>query len=294
MFNNQSSIINNQLILAVETSSRVGSIALAVGQKLLADTTFAGPTRHSEDLFPSICSLLERFGKKPGCLEQVYISAGPGSFTGLRIAVTLAKMMHFAGGAKIVAVNSLDVTAANVIPLTQFSTTTHQSPTTGHEHRVSSIERIAAVLDAKRNQFFIAVYEHRVRQKNVSDFRCAPASSIEHRASSHESQTMSCGLVRQGGIREKIVPDSVMSAEEFTAGFASPDHPIWLLGDGLLYNKAKFNVPGIEFFDEKFWSPRASNVHLLGCQLALAGQFANPLTLTPNYLLRPDIKLKPR
>jgi tRNA A37 threonylcarbamoyladenosine modification protein TsaB len=105
---------------------------------------------------------------------------------------------------------------------------------------------------------------------------------------------MSCGLVRQGGIREKIVPDSVISAEEFTAGFASPDHPIWLLGDGLLYNKAKFNVPGIEFFDEKFWSPRASNVHLLGCQLALAGQFANPLTLTPNYLLRPDIKLKPR
>jgi tRNA threonylcarbamoyladenosine biosynthesis protein TsaB len=278
MFNHQSSIINNQLILAVETSSRVGSIALAVGQKLLADTTFAGPSRHSEDLFPSICSLLERFGKKPGCLEQVYISAGPGSFTGLRIAVTLAKMMHFAGGAKIVAVNSLDVTAANVLTPAQFSITTHESPTTGHEHRVSSIERIAAVLDAKRNQFFIAVYEHRVRQKDVSDFRCAPP-------------LLSCDSKTRG---EKIIPDSVMSAEEFTAGFASPDHPIWLLGDGLLYNKAKFNIPGIEFFDEKFWSPRASNVHLLGCQLALAGQFASPLTLTPNYLLRPDIKLKPR
>ena len=50
----------------------------------------------------------------------------------------------------------------------------------------------------------------------------------------------------------------------------------------------------VRFMDEKYWSPRASRVLLLGCEKALANKFEDPLTLTPNYLLRPDIKIKTR
>jgi len=105
------------LILAVETSSRVGSIAIATGRQLLAEATFSGPMKHSAEIFPAIHTLLDRFECKPKDIEQVYISIGPGSFTGLRIAVTLAKAMHLAGSVKIVPVDTLDVIAANVINL---------------------------------------------------------------------------------------------------------------------------------------------------------------------------------
>lgn len=236
------------LILAVETASRAGSVALALGEKLLAETAFSGPMRHSAEVFPAILGLMEQFSLKPCQVEQIHISIGPGSFTGLRIATTLAKTMHLANGAKIVAVDTLDVIAANVI---------YPAPEKSHELQVTGCERIAAILDAKRNQFFIAVYEY-----------------------------------TSEATWKKAVPDSLMTAAKFVEQFAPSDKPIWLLGDGLLYYKDRFRGEGIRFLDAKYWSPRASNVHLLGWQKALAGQFADPLTLQPYYLRKPDVTIK--
>jgi len=260
--------MKKSLILAVETSSRAGSVAIATGPQLKAELTFSGQMKHSAELFPAIRTLLDHIGRKQQDIEQVYISVGPGSFTGLRIAVTLAKAMHLANSSKIVSVDTLDVIAANVIDI--------DSPSDEHrvssvENRVSSIELIAPILDAKRGQFYIAVYQR------ISDER--RATSIEYRESSIKPW-------------KKLIPDSLMTADEILDRFACKDKSIWLLGDGLVYHKDKFKAEGIYFFDEEFWSPRASKVHQLGWQLALANQFSDPLLLTPNYLLRPDIKLK--
>ena len=85
-----------------------------------------------------------------------------------------------------------------------------------------------------------------------------------------------------------------MTASQFLHQFACKQKPIWLLGDGLVYYKDKFKADGIRFLDEQYWSPRAAKVHLLGWKKALAGQFADALTLQPNYLRRPDVKIKPR
>ena len=78
-----------------------------------------------------------------------------------------------------------------------------------------------------------------------------------------------------------------MTASQFLDKFAGSDQPVWLLGEGLVYYKDKFKVDGIRFFDEKYWAPRAANVHSLGWQKAQTGQFADPLTLQPTYLRRP-------
>ena len=83
-----------------------------------------------------------------------------------------------------------------------------------------------------------------------------------------------------------------MSAEEFVDKFADSDNPIRLLGEGLVYHKDKFKTAGVEFFDEDYWSPKASKVHLLGWKMALAGEFSDPLTLIPAYLQRPVVKIK--
>ena len=88
------------------------------------------------------------------------------------------------------------------------------------------------------------------------------------------------------------MPDCLMTAQQFLENFAGNSQPVWLLGEGLVYHKDKFKADGIRFLDERYWNPRAEKVHMLGWQKALAGQFADPLTLQPTYLRRPDIKEK--
>ncbi len=106
--------VREAVVLAVETSSRIGSAALALGPRLLEELRFSGPMQHSAEIFPAIDELLKRHGYAPTDLSQIHVAIGPGSFTGLRIAVTMAKIMHLAGSVQIVTVDSLDVVAANV------------------------------------------------------------------------------------------------------------------------------------------------------------------------------------
>jgi tRNA threonylcarbamoyladenosine biosynthesis protein TsaB len=230
------------LILAVETSGRTGSVAIADGEHLLAEAAFSEPLRHSAELFPAVCGLLSRFNRRPDQIQHVYVSVGPGSFTGLRIAVTIAKTMHLANAAKIVAVYTSDCIAANAADYTQ---------TQGKE-----LKKIATILDAKRGQFFVAAYQN-------SDGRWI-----------------------------KTLPDCLMTPQEFVQKFADTKEPVRLLGEGLVYYKHLFRAPGIEFLDSSFWCPHAAKVHLLGYKMACEGQFADPLTLKPVYLRRPEAEEK--
>ncbi|MHC4739042.1 MAG: tRNA (adenosine(37)-N6)-threonylcarbamoyltransferase complex dimerization subunit type 1 TsaB [Planctomycetota bacterium] len=232
-------IIQNPLILAIETSGRTGSAAIAIGKQILAETAFSAPMKHCAEVFPAVCSLLNRFDRKPKEIKHIYISAGPGSFTGLRIAATMAKTMHLANKVKIVAVDTLDVIAENA--------------TDYIKENDKSLDTIATILDAKRGQFFIAIYE-----------------------------------IMQGRW-VKSLPDCLMTAPQLLEKCASRTKPIWLLGEGLVYYRDKFKAQGIEFINEPYWYPKALKVHLLGWQKALQGQFAEPLTLKPTYLRKPEI-----
>jgi tRNA threonylcarbamoyladenosine biosynthesis protein TsaB len=261
--------MGDPLILAVETSSRIGSVAVAFGAELISEIRFSGPLTHSAEILPAARSLLDRAGRSPEQIEQVYLSGGPGSFTGLRIAVTLAKTMHLANAARVVSVDTLDVIAANAVRLvSDNSDSVSECPSLP-----PGCERIAVILDAKRGQFFIAVYELSSGPSTRSE------SSIQNQKS---------------GVWKKTTLDSLMTISQFLDQFASPERPIWLSGDGLVYYKDRFQADGVDFLDEAYWSPRAEKVHLLGWHMALNGQFSDPLGLTPNYLRKPDVTLKPR
>jgi tRNA threonylcarbamoyladenosine biosynthesis protein TsaB len=249
------------LVLAAETSGRFGSVALALGPQLLGIQAFTGRMRHSAELFPAIISLLDRFGKKPNQIEQVYISVGPGSFTGLRIAVTLAKTMALANQAKIVAVDTLDCIAANVINLT---TVTSPPQLKTQNSKLKTNECLAVILDAKRSQFFIAVYE----------------------------KTQDTRPKTQDLTWRKVLPDCLMTADEFLDRFAGCGKRVALLGEGLVYYKDKFSDSAVRLLDEKYWNPSAGKVYELGWQKAQKGEFADPVALIPNYLRQPDVKLK--
>ncbi len=270
--------LNHPLLLALETSGRLGSVALAEGDRLLDESSFTTPLKHSAEVFPAIAALLEKLNRKPAQIRHIYISIGPGSFTGLRIAATIAKSMHLANNSiKIVAVDTLDVIAANIIDFAasrmsfraQRSEAEEPIKICHSERSEESHKKIAAILDAKRGQFFIAVYKH-ITQADSSQ---NPLSAVSYPLS-------------------KIAPDSLMTPQQFLDSFASSAEPLGLLGEGLVYHKDKFAADGIYFFDQKYWTPSARKVHLLGRHLARANQFANPLTLTPTYLRNPVVKTK--
>ena len=139
---------NTELVLAIETSGRIGSIALGRGGSLLAESTFSGFMKQGAELFPRVQTLLNQIEARPCDIRQIYITAGPGSFTGLRIAVTIAKMLSFTHQIKIVAADSTDVIAENTPDFLDNDT---EKP----------IDCICTILDAKRNLFYASVFERK-------------------------------------------------------------------------------------------------------------------------------------
>jgi tRNA threonylcarbamoyladenosine biosynthesis protein TsaB len=230
-------MVQKPLILAVETSGRAGSAAIARGPQLIDNLDFSAPMRHSAELFVAVDQLLKKADLKPRDIEHIYISSGPGSFTGIRIAVTMAKTMNFANGAKIVALDTLDVIAQNAADYIRDKNAT--------------VSRIATILDAKRGQFFVAVYDN------------------------------------QNGKWVKTTPDCLMTAAEFVRNF-SGFGPIWLLGEGLVYYANMFAGEGINFLDKEYWPASAKKVHKLGWQEACQNRIADSLKLVPFYLRGPD------
>jgi tRNA threonylcarbamoyladenosine biosynthesis protein TsaB len=124
--------------LAIETSSRVGSIAVAEGAAVLAEEQFEHGLQHAAQIVPIIDRLCRAQCWGPREVENVYVSAGPGSFTGLRIGITLAKTMALATGVKLVAVPSVRVLVENA---------------------PAEARHVIIVLDAKRDQIFTARFE---------------------------------------------------------------------------------------------------------------------------------------
>jgi tRNA threonylcarbamoyladenosine biosynthesis protein TsaB len=121
--------------LAIETSGRTGTVALVEDQRVLVEDEFPHGLQHAAEMVPRIDRLCRERGWSAGELRELYVSAGPGSFTGLRIGITLAKTLAFATGARIVAVPSIHVLARNAPP---------------------EAAELVIVLDAKRGQVFTA------------------------------------------------------------------------------------------------------------------------------------------
>jgi tRNA threonylcarbamoyladenosine biosynthesis protein TsaB len=159
--------VQKTLCIAVETSGRAGSIAIGQGHEILAEMRFSGLLRHSIELLTGAEKLLTSIGKKPEDLGQINCVIGPGSFTGLRISVTMAKMLSMATGAKIVGVKTSDALAENASDYMEDTS--------------AQLQRIATVIDAKRGAFFVAIFEKQGGQwvKTTQDQLLKAAEFVE-------------------------------------------------------------------------------------------------------------------
>lgn len=125
-------------ILAIETSSRCGSIALLESDQIVAERQLPAARRTTQCLVPSIGDLANSAGWTIHEIQMVAVSQGPGSFTGIRVGLTTAITFAYAIKAKIVAVNTLDCIAA-------------QAP--------KDVSRLAVVIDAQRGELCAATYQ---------------------------------------------------------------------------------------------------------------------------------------
>ena len=99
--------------LAIETSGRSGSVTLGRGDDVLESIELQNKRRHNVELIPTIDALCKKHGVSPGGVGQGYVSLGPGSFAGLRVGVTTAKMLALASGIEVFGISTLDVLAEN-------------------------------------------------------------------------------------------------------------------------------------------------------------------------------------
>ncbi len=101
------------LILALDTSGRAISVALLEDEKPLAELRLAVDRHHSETLLTAVNQLFCLSGKEVGQLKLLSCTIGPGSFTGLRIAVSTVKGFAFALNIPIAGISTLEALACN-------------------------------------------------------------------------------------------------------------------------------------------------------------------------------------
>jgi tRNA threonylcarbamoyladenosine biosynthesis protein TsaB len=99
------------VLLAIDTASRYASVALYREDGLLAEQSWRSRNNQSVEVLPAIERLLAMTGCQRGDLAAVAVAGGPGSFTGLRIGMSLAKGLCLTLGIPIIAVPTLEITA---------------------------------------------------------------------------------------------------------------------------------------------------------------------------------------
>ncbi len=125
-------------VLGIETATLVCGAAVAADGRVVAEESLAERAVHAEKLFSLIDAVCVRAGCAVAGLDGVAVSAGPGSFTGLRIGLSAAKGLVFASGRPLVAVPTLEALALRA----------------ADDATAQGCDEILAVLDARRDEVY--------------------------------------------------------------------------------------------------------------------------------------------
>lgn len=99
------------MLLSLDTATRHSGIALYDGQQLTAELNWHSVDAQTTELLPRLEQVLAWARVQPASLSAIAVSLGPGSFTGLRVALSLAKGMALAHGLPLLGVPTLDAAA---------------------------------------------------------------------------------------------------------------------------------------------------------------------------------------
>ena len=131
------------MLLCIETSGKNCSVALFEGLQLVSSReVHTEQFSHSENLHVFIEQVLKESNLQPKAIKAIAISAGPGSYTGLRIGVATAKGLCYGWDIPLIALPTLRILAEQVT------------------YEFTDIEYIIPMIDARRMEVFTSVYSH--------------------------------------------------------------------------------------------------------------------------------------
>jgi tRNA threonylcarbamoyladenosine biosynthesis protein TsaB len=96
------------MLLAIDTATRTASVALFDEQGVCGEATWRARENHTTSLMPEVTRLMRLGGVTTEALDAVAVATGPGSFTGLRIGLSLAKGLALARGLPLIGIPTLD------------------------------------------------------------------------------------------------------------------------------------------------------------------------------------------
>ena len=124
-------------VLGIDTATRVAGAAVVNEERLVAERFVHNLQTHSQNIIPMIQQVMEDAGIKPADLHGIAVTGGPGSFTGLRIGMSVAKTMGLILNIPVVGISTLQTLAWNL-------------------YRTEGL--ICPILDAKKNEVYTCVY----------------------------------------------------------------------------------------------------------------------------------------
>jgi tRNA threonylcarbamoyladenosine biosynthesis protein TsaB len=199
-------------ILAVETSTLTGSIALVEasldgegsfgGEKVLGETILNTRETHSARLMPALDRLLRETSLSLGQVQGIALALGPGSFTGLRIAVSTVKGLAYSLKVPVAGVSTLDALAYNV--------------------RYASMQ-VCPVLDARKKEVYAALFQGNGEGElqRISEDWVLPPEDLSARISG-KTLFLGNGLDVYGGVfQRKLGPLALFAPAELSLPRAS-------------------------------------------------------------------------
>ena len=179
-------------ILSVETSGLEASIALSEDGRLLDEQVLDTVGRRSARLLvPAVGKMLQTFLVHPTQVDVVAISAGPGSFTGLRVGIVFAKTFAWINGVKLVAMDTLQGLAQRAMPTSK---------------------EIVVISDAQRGDVFVNSYRS---AKNIAEpvgtVRIQSMTAVLTELSEHHTHLLTGPGVKKHSDR---IPDGIAQVAE--------------------------------------------------------------------------------
>ncbi|HLB05270.1 MAG TPA: tRNA (adenosine(37)-N6)-threonylcarbamoyltransferase complex dimerization subunit type 1 TsaB [Thermodesulfobacteriota bacterium] len=147
-------------IIAMETATTVGSIAIVDDEGVISELTLNIKTTHSRKLMTAMSCILEDAGLSLDDMDGIAVSIGPGSFTGLRIALSAAKGLSYSSGKPLIGIPTLDALASN-LPFSRYL--------------------VCPILDARRGEVYTALYRSNKgsMEKLTDDMAVNPSGLLE-------------------------------------------------------------------------------------------------------------------
>jgi len=164
--------VSGLLTLALDASTYVGNVALLEDGRLLAEESTAMKNAAHERLMPAVVAVLERAGKDVDEIDRVVCGAGPGSFTSLRIAGSIAKGIAAGVGVPWYAVPSLALIVGGA-PV--------------------AMGRYLAAVDALRGEYYVGLYHVSSSAEilEIERARLIPADSVDAVAREYDARIVS-------------------------------------------------------------------------------------------------------